>query len=119
MRYCASVNGIASAGLRPMDIACNFWDCYNYPSDYADSALARKEYKFDVYIKRAMEYIYPDLNDEFVQDNLNFQSVDDFLENVKTELIIEKKSKLWTIMKLKHFNGLLQIALFTFEKRMF
>ena len=102
-----------------MDIACNFGDCYNYPSDYADSALARKEYKFDVYIKRAMEYIYPDLNDEFMQDNLNFQSVDDFLKNVKTELIIEKKSKLWTIMKLKHFNGLLQIALFTFEKRMF
>ena len=65
----------------------------NYPSDYADSALAGKEYKFDVYIKRAMEYIYPDLNDEFAQDNLNFQSVDDFLENVKTELIIEKKEQ--------------------------
>ena len=29
MRFCASVNGIASAGLKPMDIACNFGDCYN------------------------------------------------------------------------------------------
>ena len=29
MRFCASVNGIASAGLRSMNIACNFGDCYN------------------------------------------------------------------------------------------
>ena len=29
VRFCASVNGIASAGLKPMDIACNFGDCYN------------------------------------------------------------------------------------------
>ena len=29
MRFCASVNGIASAGLRPMDIACNLENCYN------------------------------------------------------------------------------------------
>ena len=28
MRFCVSVNGIASAGLRPMDIACNFGNCY-------------------------------------------------------------------------------------------
>ena len=28
MRFCASVNGIASAGLRSMDIACNFGNCY-------------------------------------------------------------------------------------------
>ena len=29
MRFCASVNGIASAGLRLMDIACNLGNCYN------------------------------------------------------------------------------------------
>ena len=28
MRFGASVNRIASAGLRQMDIACNFGDCY-------------------------------------------------------------------------------------------
>ena len=28
-RFCASINGIASAGLRSMDIACNFRNCYN------------------------------------------------------------------------------------------
>ena len=28
VRFCASVNGIASAGLRPMDIACNLGNCY-------------------------------------------------------------------------------------------
>ena len=28
MRFCASVNGIASAGLKPMDIACNLGNCY-------------------------------------------------------------------------------------------
>ena len=27
-RFCASVNGIASAGLRLMDIACNLGNCY-------------------------------------------------------------------------------------------
>ena len=27
-RFCASVNGIASAGLKPMDIACNFGNCH-------------------------------------------------------------------------------------------
>ena len=29
VRFCASVNGIASAGLRSMDIACNFGYCYS------------------------------------------------------------------------------------------
>ena len=33
VRFCASVNGIASAGLRLMDIACNFGDCYNISTD--------------------------------------------------------------------------------------
>ena len=28
VRFCASVNGIASAGLRLMDIAHNFGNCY-------------------------------------------------------------------------------------------
>ena len=28
-RFCASVNGIALAGLRSVDIACNFGNCYN------------------------------------------------------------------------------------------
>ena len=30
MRYCASVNGIALAGLRSVDIACNLGNCYKY-----------------------------------------------------------------------------------------
>ena len=29
VRFCASVSGIASAGLRSVDIACNFESCYN------------------------------------------------------------------------------------------
>ena len=29
VRFCASVNGIALGGLRSVDIACNFGDCYN------------------------------------------------------------------------------------------
>ena len=28
VRFCASVNGIASAGLKPMNIACNFENCH-------------------------------------------------------------------------------------------
>ena len=28
VRFCASVNGIALGGLRSVDIACNFGDCY-------------------------------------------------------------------------------------------
>ena len=35
-----SVNGIASAGLRPMDIACNFGNCYNVKESlYMDSII--------------------------------------------------------------------------------
>ena len=30
VRFCASVNGIASAGLRSMDIVCYFWNYYNF-----------------------------------------------------------------------------------------
>ena len=30
VRFCASVNEIASAGLRLMDIACNFGNCHKY-----------------------------------------------------------------------------------------
>ena len=31
VRFCASVNGIASAGLARMGIACNFESCYRLP----------------------------------------------------------------------------------------
>ena len=37
VRFCASVNEIASAGLKPMDIACSFGDCYK--QIYAGVAL--------------------------------------------------------------------------------
>ena len=34
VRFCASVSGVASAGLRLMDIACNFGDCYKRTERY-------------------------------------------------------------------------------------
>lgn len=78
----------------------------DYPSDYSDSALAGKKYKFDVYIQRAMEYVYPDLTDEFAQDNLNFPSVDVFYENIKAELITEKSEQAWGDYKVQAFQQL-------------
>ena len=38
VRFCVSVNGIASAGLKLMDIACNLGNCYNtWTSSYPAS----------------------------------------------------------------------------------
>ena len=78
----------------------------DYPSDYSDSALAGKKYKFGVYIQRAMEYVYPDLTDEFVQSNLNFPSVDAFFENIKDEMITEKSEQALDDYKVQAFQQL-------------
>ncbi len=84
----------------------------NYPSDYSDSALAGKEYKFEVYIQRTMEYIYPNLTDEFVRDNLNFQSVDEFLKKTQTELITEKSEQALNDYKVQTFQQLVDDSSF-------
>ena len=45
MRFCASVNGIASAGLRLMNIACNLGNCYNISNLYTDIKFLTKQTK--------------------------------------------------------------------------
>lgn len=45
MRFCASVNGIASAGLRLMNIACNLGNCYNISNLYTDIKFLTKQAK--------------------------------------------------------------------------
>ncbi|MBQ7718926.1 MAG: hypothetical protein IJT38_06470 [Clostridia bacterium] len=62
----------------------------SYPMDYEDFALAGKEYRFEVFISKAKEYIFPVLNDDFVNEQLGYNSKDDFINETKMELQIKK-----------------------------
>lgn len=52
---------------------------------------------FQVWIHRTIEYVYPELTDEFVGKNLNYDSVESLIETAKEEI---KQEKIYEAKKL-------------------
>ena len=68
------------------EVESNVFFEIEYPSDYEDVVLAGKTFGFDVYIKRIVEFVYPNLTDEFVITYLEYDSIDSFYSKIENEL---------------------------------
>lgn len=68
----------------------------DYPIEYEDVVLAGNHFRFNVNIKRIVEFVYPILTDEFVAQNLEYNSVNSFYIGIESDLceikLQEKKS---------------------------
>lgn len=60
-------------------------------------ASAGEKMTFQVWIHRTIEYVYPELTDEFVGKNLNYDSVESLIETAKEEI---KQEKIYEAKKL-------------------
>lgn len=63
-----------------------------FPEDYHASDLASKPALFKVKIKAIKKKEYPELDDEFVQDVSEFETVDEYKDDIKARLTVKKES---------------------------
>jgi len=64
-----------------------------FPEDYGKSDLAGKPAVFKVKINSIKFKELPELNDEFVSDTTEFGTVDEYKNNIREKLLIEKNKK--------------------------
>lgn len=61
-----------------------------FPEDYYDTEVAGKNVTFEITVNQIEEYIEPELTDEFVKENLDYENVDAFRTATKESLIESK-----------------------------
>ncbi len=64
-----------------------------FPADYGKEELASKPAVFKVKINEINEKILPELNDEFVQDTTEFETLKDYKKDIKAKLTAMKKEE--------------------------
>lgn len=63
-----------------------------FPDDYSEE-LGGKEAEFDVTINKIQEAVVPELTDEFVQENLECETVDEYRAQFKEDLLAMKEEE--------------------------
>lgn len=71
----------------------------NFPDDYYVSDLKGQPVVFEVTLHAIKRKILPELNDEFVKDVSNFETVDEYKADIKTMLTEEKANEIKTRYK--------------------
>ncbi len=61
-----------------------------FPEEYGKTELAGKPAKFEVEIKDIKYKEYPELNDEFVQDTTEFETLDEYKNEIAGKLLAQK-----------------------------
>ncbi len=64
-----------------------------FPENYGAKDLAGKKAKFDVKVNGIKAKDVPELNDEFVSDTTEFETVDEYKKDVKAKLILNKTTE--------------------------
>ncbi len=64
-----------------------------FPEDYGEKSLAGKPAEFEVKINSIKTKELPDLDNEFVSDTTEFETVDEYKTDVKARLIMNKRTE--------------------------
>lgn len=64
-----------------------------FPAEYQAKELAGKDVVFHVKLKELKEKVLPDLDDEFVKDVSEFDTVAEYKESIRTRLLAEKEKE--------------------------
>lgn len=79
-----------------------------FPENYGKEDLASKPAVFKVKINEINEKILPELNDEFVQDTTEFESLKDYKKEIKSKLTTMKKDEADKKMKETVLEALIE-----------
>lgn len=79
-----------------------------FPENYGKEDLAYKPAVFKVKINEINEKILPELNDEFVQDTTEFESLKDYKKEIKSKLTTMKKDEADKKMKETILEALIE-----------
>ncbi len=79
-----------------------------FPAEYGKEELASKPAVFKVKINEINEKILPELNDEFVQDTTEFESLKDYKKDIKSKLTAMKKDEADKKMKESVLEALIE-----------
>lgn len=61
-----------------------------FPEDYYDEEVAGKNVTFEITVNQIEEYVEPELTDEFVKENMEYESIEAFKSALKQSLIESK-----------------------------
>ena len=93
-------------------IGKNIGDEFNvnvtFPDEYGKEELASKPAVFKVKINEINEKILPELNDEFVQDTTEFESLKEYKKEIKSKLTSMKKDEADKKMKESVLEALIE-----------
>lgn len=81
-----------------------------FPEDYHDEALAGKDSVFKVKINSITERIKPDLDDEFVKDVSEFDTLDEYKEDIKMNLEKENDENIKRVKQNKAIEALVGVT---------
>ena len=79
-----------------------------FPENYGKEELASKPAVFKVKINEINEKILPELNDEFVQDTTEFETLKDYKKDIKAKLTVTKKDEADKKMKEAVLEALIE-----------
>ncbi len=65
-----------------------------FPEDYYNTEMAGKEVVFNVTVNSIKKSVLPELNDAYVTDNTDYDTVDAYKENIRTELETSNQSSM-------------------------
>ena len=80
-------------GLIGHEIGDNVILNLKFPDDYSNEDVAGKDVVFDVTINYKSVKVVPELDDDFVKENSDVDTVDEYKEAVKEELLAQKESQ--------------------------
>lgn len=89
-----------------------------FPKDYHEKSLAGKPATFKVEIKNIRERIMPELNEEFVSNSTEFETVDEYKASVRDKLLKEAERRAEIELDNDLLDKLIDDTSFTAPERM-
>lgn len=83
---------------------------YSFPKDYDDAEVAGKPCEQTITIKKISEKAVPEINDAFIQENTDYNTVDEYKKAKKTELEEAAKEQADQTAKENLWNAILENA---------
>ncbi|MFW6278868.1 MAG: trigger factor [Bacillota bacterium] len=81
-----------------------------FPDDYQADDLAGQEAQFDVTIKEIKEKIVPDLDDDFAKEVSDFDTIEEYREDIRERLKEQKKGEVEQEFDEKLFDAIAETA---------
>lgn len=87
-----------------------------FPEDYYDTEVAGKNVTFEITVNQIEEYVEPELTDEFVKENLDYENIEAFKSATKKSLIESKMEEAEYTAQTELIQGLIDNSTFEMDE---